>query len=458
MKPRNLKASPDSMLHGSPMKSIIIFALPIILGNVFQQLYSMVDSIVVGKFVGAGALAAVGSSSTVSNCLVMACAGFTNGASVVVAQLFGADQHKDIKSTISTTLIFAVSLAIIVSLIFAPLVPAVARLVNVPDDIMAESVTYMRIYCGGLIFLMLYNFFASVLRSLGDSVTPLIFLVVSSLLNIAGDLFFVIKLNMGVAGVAWATVISQAISVVLCIIHIRRKNEYFHFGKGEFIFSKRLFRFVMRMGIPSAIQGGVTNMGFIFVQGLVNSFSTVNIAAYTAAMKLESLSMVPFGGIADAYAVFAGQNIGAGDIKRTKEGLRKSLVFMMSLAVACSALIYVIGPSLIGMFVESSETEVISRGTAYLRTYCPFLAFHGLMSLHSGFLRGAGDSVPVMVVSLADLGMRVLAAYALSLWFNIGFMGCAYAVPTGWFCAASIAIGRYLSGKWQGKAVVTKNG
>lgn len=457
MKAGVLKISPDSMLRDSPLKSIILFGLPIIFGSMFQQLYSMVDSIVVGNFEGAGALAAVGSSATVCNFLVMVCAGFANGASIVVSQLFGAGEHDKIKATISTTLIFSVIFSVIMALVFAPLAPGVARLVNVPEDIMDASVTYMRIYCVGLIFLMLYNFFTAVLRSLGDSVTPLIFLVISSLLNIVGDLFFVVGLGLGVAGVAWATVIAQGVSVLLCIIHIRGKNRYFHFEKGEFVFSKQLFRYVMRMGIPSAVQNGVTNMGFIFVQGLVNSFSTMNIAAYTAAMKLESLAMVPFGGISQAFAVFAGQNIGAGEVKRTKDGLRKSLIFVLILALSCSAIIFIVGPWLIEIFVGKSETEVILRGTAYLRTFCPLLAVHAIMSLFGSFLRGAGDSIMTMFIFLTDLGMRVLAAYAISLWMGVGFMGCAYAVPIGWFCAAVLAVGRYCSGKWKDKAVVSKS-
>ncbi|MGM9638605.1 MAG: MATE family efflux transporter [Butyricicoccaceae bacterium] len=451
-----LKSPPDAMLRGSPLRSILIFGLPIIFGNLFQQFYSMVDSIIVGNFEGAGALAAVGSSVTVCNFLVMVCSGFTNGASVVLSQLFGADARGEIKATISTTLIFSTAFSIVLTLLFAPLAPQVAGLIHVPADILDASVTYMRIYCAGLIFLMLYNFFASVLRALGDSVTPLLFLVISSLLNIAGDLFFVVRLHMGVAGVAWATVLAQAVSVILCILHIRGRNVYFAFQKGEFVFSSRLFRSVLRMGVPAAIQNGVTNMGFVFVQSLVNSFSTVNIAAYTAAMKLESLSMVPFGGISQAFAVFTGQNIGAGDIRRTKEGFRKSLWFMILTSLSASAVIFLIGPALIRLFVGSAETEIIRRGTAYLRAICPFLVFYAVMSLLGSFLRGAGDSVMTMTVFLTDLSVRVFSAYALSLWLGIGFMGCAYAVPIGWCSAALLAALRYQSGKWKGKTVAAK--
>ncbi len=249
------KRSNIDMLQGPPLKGIIMFGIPILFGSIFQQLYSMVDSIVVGNYVGASALAAVGSSATICNCMVMACSGFSTGASVVVAQQFGADKKRDIKATLSTTLVFLVALAILLSAICIPLAPALARLINVPDDIFDDSVMYMQIYWTGLIFLMLYNFFAAVLRALGDSVTPLVFLVISSLLNIIGDLYFVVGLNMGVAGVAWATVIAQGISVLLCIIYVSVKSEYFRFKKGEFVFSRKLFSYVLRMGIPAALQG-----------------------------------------------------------------------------------------------------------------------------------------------------------------------------------------------------------
>ena len=451
-----LRKSPESMLTEPPLKSIFFFGLPILFGNVFQQLYSMVDSIVVGNFVGTGALAAVGSSATVCSMLLMACWGFSNGASIVIAQLFGAGKRKEIKTTISTTLIFSVIFAICMSIASWWLLPVIARLINIPDDIIADAITYMRIYGMGLVFLMLYNFFAGVLRALGDSVTPLIFLIISSLLNIVGDLFFVVNLHMGVAGVAIATDLAQAISVILCVIYVSRKSEYFRFKKGEFRFSGELFRLVMRMGIPSAIQGSVSHLGFILVQRLVNSFSTVNIAAYTAANKMESFSMLPVSGFTQAFAVYAGQNIGAGDFERTKDGMKKTIIFLTALCFAVSGLIYVIGPQLIGMFVDDSETVVISRGAAYLRAFCPFLVFHALMQIFSSLLRGAGDSVMTMISSFVDLGVRTLMAYALSLWLNLGFMGCAWAIPCGWFCAMMFSFIRYKSGKWKNKAVAGK--
>lgn len=254
------------MTTGSPLKMIILFGIPILIGSLFQQLYNMVDSIVVGNYVGANALAAVGASSNVSMFLVAASSGLTTGASVVVAQLVGAQQTERIKRSISTTLIFLLVLSVVLSVAGALLSDVFCRWLNVPDNIFEDSVTYLRIYMLGVVFMVLYNFFAAILRSLGDSTTPLIFLIISSLLNIAGDLWFVLGLGWGVAGVAWATVLAQAVSVLLCSIYVNRCIAYFHFGRGEFCFDRPLFREILRIGVPSALQGSVMSLGFLLVQ------------------------------------------------------------------------------------------------------------------------------------------------------------------------------------------------
>jgi len=444
----------DAMLKDSPLKSIFFFGLPIMLGSVFQQFYSMVDSIVVGNYVGASALAAVGASAHICGLLVMVCCGFNMGASIVIAQQYGAGRHDEIKRSISTTLIFALIFSVVVTLIAIPIIPAIARLTKIPDDIIDDAILYMRLFCGGLIFLMMYNFFAAILRALGDSVTPLIFLIVSSLLNIAGDLLLVLVFHMGVAGVAIATVLAQLISVICCAIYVRKKSHYFTWEKGEFVFDKTLFAVILRMAIPSTIQMSVSQIGFVFVQSLVNTFSTTNIAAYTAAGKMEMFSMLPIMGFTQAFGVFVGQNLGAGRMDRAKQGLKVMLIFNVVVGLACGALIYVIGPQLIGLFVKSSEVVVIERGTAYMRAFCPFLVLHALMSVLMNLLKGSGDSVFCMSISLTDLGVRVAFAYLLSLGFGIGFMGCAYSIPIGWLAATLVGLVRFLSGKWKTKVVV----
>jgi len=455
---KKLQARKVDMLSGPILPRILAFSLPIFLGSVFQQLYSMVDSIVVGKYVSADALAAVGSTGTISMLLVGIMMGFPTGASVVAAQFLGAGQKDKIRRTISTTLVFLLGLAVVLTVLGLSLARHIMRWVNVPDNIYQDTVTYFSIFIAGMVFMALYNFFASFLRALGDSTTPLIFLIISSLLNIAGDLFFVLALKMGVAGVAWATVIAQAISVVLCFVYVSRTSEYFRFRKGEQIFDQELFKDILRLGLPSSVRASITSLGMVMVQGLINSYGSVNIAAYTSANKMEGLSHLPVMGVSMAISLFVGQNIGAGQRNRAKKGLLQSGAFALALSALMAAAIYAFGPYIMRLFVNDSDAEVIKVGAAFMRTWAPFILFHALAQSTIAFLRGSGDSVAAMIAMFFDLGVRTVAAYIFALGFNMGFMGIAYSLPCGWVACAAFAVIRYLSGGWKTKAVVKTSG
>ena len=315
------KTRTKDMTEGPILGKIVPFAVPIFIGSVFQMLYNMVDSIIVGKYVGANALAAVGATGTVSMVLIGIASGFTTGASVVVAQFMGAGRQHRIKAAISTTIIILVIASVLITGLGEALSSSIMRWVNVPEEIFADSLLYFRIFMLGMLFLVMYNFFASFLRAMGDSTTPLVFLIIASLLNIAGDLFFVVKLNMSVAGVAIATVLAQGVSVLLCMIYTSHKLEFFSFKRGEFIFDNTLFSSIVRLGIPSGLQSSITGFGMVMVQSLINSYGPVCIAAYTAASKMEGLCNLPMGSIAMAFSIFVGQNIGKGDLKRASKGL-----------------------------------------------------------------------------------------------------------------------------------------
>lgn len=446
--PRRQKKSVN-MTSGPVLRQIIAFGIPILIGSIFQQLYSMVDSIVVGNFVGADALAAVGSASTVSWCLVMLAGGLTTGASVVVAQLFGAGRQDQIRRAISTSLIFAVAVSLVITVLGWFGAPWIMSLVRVPEALMRDSILYLKIYSAGAVFLMIYNFYAAVLRALGDSTTPLIFLAVSSVLNIAGDLYFVLSLHLNVPGVALATVLSQAVSAILCAVYSRMKMDWFRFGKGEFRFYKDLFGDILRMSVPSALQSSVSNLGFVAVQGLINSYGAACMAAYTAASKMEGLSHLPIEGFAMALGVFVGQNIGAGDTQRVRQGLRKTSIFCAAICAVTAGVIFAIGPALIRLFVSDAEAEIIAMGAAFMRKWAPFIVFFMLMMCLSSTLRGAGDSVFAMVISFTDLGVRTFMAYFLAKTCGFGFMGIAYSIFIGWASAALIGFIRYLTGRWK---------
>ena len=442
------------MLHGPILKGILLFSLPIFLGSVFQQLYSMVDSIVVGKYVSANALAAVGSTSTITMMLVGIMMGFPTGASVVAAQFAGAGQLDKIKRTISTSLYFLLGLAVALSIVGLVLARHIMRWVNVPEEILPDALAYFRIYIAGMVFLSLYNFFASFLRALGDSVTPLIFLIISSLLNIIGDLFFVLVLHLDVPGVAIATVLAQGISVVLCYLYVSRTSEYFKFRKGEMVFDRVLFKDILRLGLPSSIQASVASLGMVMVQGLINSYGAISMAAYTSASKMEQICNLPMSGVSMGLSLYVGQNIGAGEQERAKRGLWLSLGFCVAVSAAMSAVIYFTGHTIMHLFVNDTDVEVINVGADFMRLWAPLIFCHAVSQCIISFLRGAGDSLNSMIAMFFDLGVRTIMAYVFAWSVGLGFMGIAYSIPCGWIGSSIYAIILFLTGIWKRKSVV----
>ena len=449
-----MKAKQTNLLEGPVLSRILVFSLPIFLGMVFQTFYNLVDSIVVGKYVSADALAAVGTTSPISNLLVGMMTGFPVGASVVAAQFLGAGQKEKIKPTISTTFWFLLVFSLGLMAVGLLLSSHIMRWVNVPDNIYADTVAYFRIYILGLLFMALYNFFAAFLRSVGDSTTPLIFLIISSVLNIFGDLFFVLVLHMGVAGVAWATVIAQGISVLLCLIYTRKKSEYFQFGRGELVFDRELFKDILRLGLPSGIQASITGLGFVMVQSLINSYGSVSIAAYTAASKMEQITNLPMSGVSQGLALFIGQNIGAGQEKRARSGLYQSSAFVVGVSALMSALILLAGPYLMQLFVNAEDAEVINVGARFMRIWAPLIVLHAIQECFVSFLRGAGDSVFSMISMFFDLITRMVMAYVFALVVGLSFMGIAWAIPCGWLLASLCSVIRYFSGGWKSKSVI----
>ena len=443
---------------GPILGRILIFGLPILIGSIFNQLYNIVDSIVVGNFVGTEALAAVGNASTVAFCLVGITTGLTNGSSIAVAQLIGAGRKESIKRAISTSFIFCAAVAVCMTLVGVFLSRPIMGWIRVPEELVRDSVLYMAIYTGGCLFLMTYNFFAAMLRALGDSFTPLIFLIISTVLNIGGDLFFVIVLHMGVPGVAIATVLAQGVAAVLCAIYCYKTMDYFRFKKGEFVFDRSLFGDIVRLSVPSAIQFSAASLGFVLVQGLINSFGTAYIAAYTTTHKLEGFAHLPIECFAQALAVFVGQNIGAGNFPRIRKALVRVIIVLLSICGVIALLVYTIGPQMISIFLTEGNDEVIAIGTKFLHIWAPFTLCFSLMNCFNSVLRGAGDSIFCMISAFLDIGGRTLSAYLLILVFGMDYYGIAYAMMIGW-SLSMIEVGiRYFTGKWKTKAISAVGG
>lgn len=441
------------MTQGNPMKLIFTFAIPMLIGNVFQQFYNMVDSIVVGRYVGANALAAVGSSFPVIMLIISMIMGLTMGGGIIISQLYGAKEMDKLKRAISTTIIFQLIAGIIVTIIGLSLSSWLLAKLNVPPEVFDDSVTYIRIFFTGLLTMFAYNTYSGILRSLGDSKTPLYFLIVSTFVNIVLDVLFVAKFGWGVAGVAWATVIAQGVSTVLSIIYVYTKVPLLALKPKEFIFDKDLFITMINLGVPSAIQQTLASTGMIAVQGLVNSFGAVTMAAYTAAGRLDSFATMPSMNLSMSVSTYTGQNLGAGKMERVKDGLIAALKIMAVISILMSALVFLFGPKLIAIFIDASEAEVIRRGVDYMKTVSIFYPVFGIMLLFNGLLRGAGDTKIPMFTTLFNLGVRVIAAYYLSS-TSLGYRGIWISLPVGWCVGSIIPVARYFSGKWKEKSLV----
>ena len=447
-----------NLTEGKPLKLLFFFALPMVIGNFFQQLYNMVDSMVVGKFVGEDALAAVGSSFPVVFLAVAIATGLSMGCTVVISQLFGAGQIREMKTTISTALIAlgVIGLAIMAAgeLAAGPLL----KLLGTDADIMADSLTYLRIYFGGAVFLFLYNTLNGIYNALGDSNTPLKFLMVSALTNIGLDLLFVIRFHMGVAGVAWATLIAQGLcAVVSFFVLIKRmkdmESEPAAADKKFAFFEANAARRIARVGVPSMLQQSIVSLSMMFMQGLVNSYGKVFVAGYTAATKIDTLAMMPNMNFSNAMSSYTAQNIGAGKDKRVVQGYKACLLMVLIFSLIITGIIYLFGPQLLSLFLNSgSEGSAMGYGLRYMKTVSVFYVLMGLMFVGNGLLRGAGDMGAFMLSSMSNLFSRVAIAYLLAHF--IGSSAIWWSIPIGWGIGAIFSFIRVQSGKWKLKKLV----
>lgn len=473
-----------SMLTGNPGKALFFFALPMILGNLFQQFYNMADSIIVGQFVGEDALAAVGASYALTNVFVMIAIGGGIGASVITSQYLGAAQYRRMRTSVSTALIdfLAVSVALAaVGLLFN--VPIMHGL-KTPANIFPDATLYLRIYFCGLPFLFMYNILASMFNALGDSRTPLYLLLFSSLLNIGLDLLFVTRFHWGVAGVAAATVMAQGVSALISFSLLLRRLKGYETepaetggavlaaaglpdqagpeivpakGKGmprrQAVFDWQMTGRMVRIAIPSILQQSIVSIGMLLVQSVVNGFGSSVLAGYSAGMRIESICIVPMIAMGNAMSTFTAQNIGAGHPERVRKGYWASYLILLGFAALICVVLLSLKRQIIGAFLQESDVELaFATGTSYLSFIAWFFLFIGLKAVTDGVLRGAGDVVVFTLANLMNLGIRVFVAFRFApVW---GVAAVWYAVPCGWGMNYIISVSRYLSGKWSAKRVI----
>lgn len=448
-----MKTETTSMTEGSPVKLILAFSAPLLLGNIFQQLYNLVDSTVVGRFVGANALAAVGAPGTIMALTLCLCFGLTNGAGIIIAQCFGAKNYNQLKATIGALICIISITALVLMIIGIAGAPFFLRLVSTPDEIINDAVLYMRIVMIGAPFSMAYNGASAILRNMGDSKTPLLMLMLSSFLNIVLDLIFVLAFGMAVMGVGIATVVSQAVSAAACIIYMRRYKNELHLDGLKIRFNRRCSKQIFKTGVPTALQSCMISLGTLSVQRLINSFGTQAVAAYTASTKIDSVAIMVVVTMGMSLAVYSGQNIGAGKIDRIKSGLYKTLALVLTYCVIMAVVMIFFGNNLLRIFLDPSEAgEAVSIGTQYLRIIGIAYFMAGIMRCYLNVVHGTGDVNISMLTGLAELAFRIIASYILVK--PLGLTGLWIAIPISWGCGSLIPVIRYYSGKWKYKSLV----
>lgn len=434
------------MTEGVIWKEILLFSIPLLLGNLFQQLYNAVDSVVVGNYIGAQALAAVGSSAPVINLLVSFFMGLAVGAGVIISRYFGARKKEDLHIAVHTSLALTFAAGLVMTLIGVLISPYVLQWVGTPSDVMESSVLYLRIYFLGILSVMVYNMGSGILRAVGDSRNPLYFLIVSSVTNIILDMLFVIVFHMGIAGVGWATLIAQTISAVLTMLLLMRTKEEYQVKLKHIRFHKHMLYEIVRLGLPSGLQNAIVSFSNVIVQSNINAFGSLAMAGCGSYTKIDGFAILPVMSYSMALTTFTGQNMGAKKYDRVKQGAKTGILMSVITIVCISALLLMLGPNVLAIF--SSDPTVINYGLYMMHVLAPGYIFLAISHAFNGIIRGAGiTTVPMIVMVTCWCGLRMAwILTSVPLFHDIGvvFMGW----PLTWIASALWLFLYYRKGKW----------
>lgn len=418
------------MKQGNVTPMIAKFSAPIILGNIFQQLYNTMDSIIVGRVEGEQALAAIGVANPIMSIAIFILFGICVGISILLAQLYGAEKYQEFQSEVSTSLLFGVLFTILLSIFFFFASKPILEMTQTPDEIIGPADAYLKIVSVGLLFTFFYNFYSGALRSMGDSKTPFLFLLISSVVNVVLDILFVAIMGMGVVGAAIATVIAQGISSILCIIYVYRGGSLLSLKLKQIKFYKSYFQKTVSYSWVAAMQQTFLYVGRLLVQSVVNGFGTSSIAAFNAAIRIEALAFTPVDGLSSSASTFFAQNTGAHQPKRIQQGFWSCLALAVAYSFFVAMLLFFIPHHIIWLFVEHSETEVIRIGALYLKQMSFFYLIGGCMYILQGFFRGIGKLFICFFSTLSQIIIRVVFAHILAPRFNISAV--CYATVMGW--------------------------
>ncbi len=422
-----------SMTSGSPIKIILAFCLPLLVGNIFQQLYNMVDSIIVGKFVGVNALAAVGSTGSINFLVLGFALGLCSGFGIPIAQAFGAQDEKGVRRYVINALYLCVIASVVITMLTMIFTPSLLHWMKTPEDIYQGAYTYISIVFNGTTAIIFYNVLSSILRALGDSKTPLLFLAISSILNIILDLLFVTQFHMAEAGVAYATVISQGVSAILCAIYMKKRYAILKFKKEEMKFDIQACLKLLGIGVPMALQFSITAVGTVILQVAVNGLGSAKVAAITAAMKIQNIVTQPMDTIGVTMATYCGQNLGARKMDRIEKGLKQAFMLSFGYCILSCVVIWPLGKVFLLLLVDAQEVAVINDASLYMRIDSALFTLLGFLFIARNALQGLGYSSLTMLAGIAEMiGRSFVALFMVQ---SLGYIAVCISDPIAWLLA-----------------------
>ncbi|MGE9943187.1 MATE family efflux transporter [Bariatricus sp. SGI.161] len=426
-----------------------MYSIPLILGNLFQQLYNTVDSIIVGNYIGSEALAAVGSSGSIINLLIGFCVGASAGAGVVIAQFFGAQDKEGVRKAVHTTLAIAIAAGVVMTVVGILLVPFLLKAMGTPEEVFGQAVTYLQVYFGGIFFSVIYNMSAGILNAVGNSRRSLIYLMIAAVSNIFLDLLLVVVLKMGIVGAALATDISQLLSCIFILLFLTRSQEIYRVRLREIRFYERMPSKIIKIGLPTGIQHVVISFSNVLVQSSVNSFGAAAMAGFAAYIKIDGFNILPVMSFSTAATTFTGQNIGAGKYDRVKRGMYVSLAMGIIYTIATGILLLIFAPQVIGVFTDNQE--VVTYGVYIMKFFCPFYWSLAILHVLSGTIRGTGHTLEPMLVILFSLCVfRVIwITAALSIAHQFSYVMVVY--PLSWMVGMILILLYAWKGRWMPK-------
>ena len=434
------------MTQGNVWKLLVTFSIPLIIGNLLQQMYNTADSIIVGNFVGSNGLAAVGSGTALINLIIAFAQGASVGAGVVVSQYIGADKKDKIKISVHTSICISIILGLILSLLGIFASPSLLIMMKTPKVVLKSSILYLQIYCGGLIFNVIYNMATGILNAAGNSKKPLVYLAIASFTNIILDLLFIKIFNLGVMGAAIATDISQAISCILAIGYLLRvKSDYKLYIK-DLKINKETAVKIIKIGLPTAIQNMVISFSNVLVESSVNAYGATAMAGYAAYLKIDGFNILPVLSISMAVTTFTGQNVGANRLDRVKKGMYSSLIMVLVYTVFIGAVLLIFSHQVLGLFTHSAQ--VIMYGQLAMKYFCPYYFLLGILNVFAGTVRGAGKGIPPMIILLFSMCIFRILWIKIALPFYSSIDGVFILYPISWLVGAILMIFYTKFGKW----------